>query len=106
MLYSFIKAVRKIFLSITNREGGWKLLGKLFWKYVFTRTNYPISNRIEDVSMMIEDNNNMLLHESLINRSINDVNYPVRRLEEEFIDNRNRNRSLNRRNRINHPASE
>lgn len=42
MLYSFLYAARQMLLSVTFRPGGWKILGRAFWKYVFTRTERPI----------------------------------------------------------------
>ena len=105
MLYSFLFAIKKMFLSITNRDGGWKFLGRMFWTYVFTRTNFPILSTNEELSILNEES---LLNEGLLNHNQNDINFHYRRSEnsEELINNISRNRLNYRRNRNIYPISE
>ena len=47
MMYSFLCGAQKMILSITFREGGWKWLGRRFWKYVFSRNGQLNNNEME-----------------------------------------------------------
>jgi len=107
MLYSFLFAARKMLLSITFREGGWKLIGRLFWKYVFTRTNRPNLDRDNLNSLQDEH----ILNERLLNPNYNEINYQRRNqrindILSEMNDNRLNNFQNNRRRRNIYPENE
>ena len=98
MLYAFLYAARKMLLSITFRDGGWKCLGRIFWKHVFSR-NIPVFNRSDDNLVFPEDNllNENLLQMENVNQNrreqlINDLLEELNDINVNDINRRNNNR--------------
>ena len=63
IMYAFLCGARKMILSITFRKGGWKWLGRRFWRYVLSRprnNDYNINNQTElrEPFLLLEDSDN------------------------------------------------